>query len=1812
MTNEAPASDKAEKRERANAAQREAEYAKARRGSALERWRARASKWWYEANSNDRSLYAFSRSSAVRRTAMRLSEWVWFDRVVLGTIAANCLTLALYAPMEGRDSAWNKSLEIAEFAFTGIFTLEFFTLVVAKNFFFGPLDSDVYLRDGWRVLDFAVVVGGWVSLGMLAAGQSGSGITALRAIRALRPLRSIGGFPGLRIFVTTTLSSMWMVLDVIIFLLVVIAVFGILGVQRFSGRLSKRCAFDSTLDVAIDEAELPCSNATGGRHCSSGLVCVATDAPGLEGGFSTFNNILGATLIIYRVFTLRGWADLMYGIIDGTGDRTFAFIYFILLICIGAVLAQSFMLSVVTTKYKQSALLDEQSAPDDVPKKEPENLKKNRSSLYRSHTVRVSYGARIKALFDRPIAYFRSESWYQAPLKKFITRPSFENTITAAIVINTLILAVQYRGMDRLVETTLTNLNIALLSVFVLELLLKVLALGISGYCADPYNVFDALVVTAGLVEVFFRNSSLAVARAFRLLRVLRVTRLASRSKSMRRLIDATTDGFSAIISFTALLFIFVFVFTVLGMQLFGGTAVFYDVRPNFNTFGDSFMSVFEILTGSHWYTLMLIAMSGSSGGAAAAFFIVWSFLGSFVLLNLIMGMLVDKFSQSKARLEKELALLAEVEKQKRDAEAEEMRISEVKALTSFSDKAVGAEIRAGIRSDSVVDPAVNDVSTSKQMCIEDVRRHPDAKRVMERIRVRKHRKFAREVRLIESWLDDTGLNAGDESESGSDVDGDAGSGKDTLKRERDATIEADELDDGLPEGSMTAVMSEKLTAKVDSFVQVGVPIPADERQVQSSYRRWKIDTAAERDGSDSDQEMMYVVNTDVSNAGYGNSKAEETAQNLRATALNDLRRDILNQDRRTVNKEALNWATQARSKQVVKSAVAQLHPKEQTAIVAQRRAEGRITGQLGKFKGEGIDSLGTSVVAEAEKLSAEMKLAEIEARNKSRVIPEGESERLQESISPAPSSAAPKTDGEPGWRLKLKQKGGIGARRSSIIESLKSFDDGPKPGPVTESYEPKELDTLSNSQSARTPRNSSFISRSEMTSDLREQYQTLLPVVEHTEMPEAMGVDYSLPRTSDDLRAAKVRKAMGLPVRDIVIDQNKLRKAEFSIDDDDENWMMNPGASNDPECMKYVSLGFIKPNNMIRRLIFMVIQHRSFELLMLAMIVFSCVQLALDAPNVSPTSTLSLVLKAADVSFTLIFLCEAIIKIIAMGFVMHPGAYLRSFANCFDLFIVVVSLLVETINAHSLRVMRSFRLFRALRPLRLLTRLKSMQLIIATLIHVLPDLGGVLLLGLFQFLIFAILGAQFFSGKYDYCNDPSVLGKSSCIGTFVDSKGVHLSREWLHPPLNFDNTLVAFLTLFVVVTRDGWLEIAFQGMDVNGIDMQPVRNKRGWYAIYFVLFMLTVSFVWISMIVAIICEHYRKASELSGSDAALTDEQKEWAEVLRMKRHEAELARFEDDFGGAAPRFFIRKLAYRLVTHPRFETFIIFCIIGNTITMASYHESQPAVYEEIQRNGNIAFASVFILELVLKLVALFPARYFKEPWNVFDFIVVVASIPDLVGINFVGTSILRVLRLGRVLRLFKKAKGLRAIFATCVLAMVSIFQVIFLIFMLMFVYAVLGMTLFQDYETKTMTGRNENFRDFGASLAVLFRVITRDNWKRTMFDTMECAYDVDGIAANCTRVVVPALFFVTFILMGSYVLVSLITAAILEKFTEAAIEEGLLSTANLFTTVRRKLLLDMFSMKLKLRLAQEKALSKGRSVQSSFGRKRDNKEKKR
>lgn len=1765
--------DKTARRTRAVESQRAATYAKAQRGNVFVRNRAALEKWWREVNQNEKSLYAFGPTSPPRVWARRFSDWVWFERGVLATIVANCFTLALYRPLEERGSSWNSSLETAEIIFTVVFTIEFVTLVVARNFVFGPKDAGVYLRDGWRALDFAVVVGGWVSLGMMAAGGGGGGFTAVRSLRALRPLRTISGFPSLRIFVSTTLASMSMVLDVLMFLLVILIVLGTLGVQRFSGKLSNRCAHANNWQLVMDEIELPCSNSSFGRACGGSQICIATNMEGLDNNHSTFNNIIGAMFILYRVFTLRGWTDLMYRVIDGTGDRISALLYFGFAMVVGAIFVSSFMLAVVTSKYQQTAILDEQMALDEANTPQttettPREARKRQSS---TRSKKLTYKERLSKMIERPVKWMRSESFYQPRLKRIVTHRYVERIVMFCIIFNTLILAVRYRGMSQKAETAFIDLNYFFLSVFVLELVLKVLALGVLGYIDDPYNRFDALIVAAGLIELGFRDSSIAVARAFRLLRVLRATRLITQHKSMRRLIDTTTQSFAIIINFCGVLLVFVFVFTVLGMQLFGGQPEYWDERPNFNTFGDSFMTIFEILTGSEWYQTMLVGMSGSRGGSAALFFISWSFIGSFILLNLILAMIVDTFSRSIEVKEAEARWAAREEKERQAKENERKRNMEISAL-------LGAKAGSKSSKKSLVSTEL------KPMGKKEIESHPDAKGVVRRIGVRKQRAFAREVRLIENWLDVIGF---DQDES----DDDSGSDEETIEdisnklaTARNQLLDENAMDDGLPEGKTTKSIREQTGNRVSAFVARGVSVPMDERQIKSAYRRWRIDSAAE--GSDSDEEM-HILTAKGDFDAFGTmpttgANAQHDRKALQEEALLQLKRSLIDQSADGKNQEALKWASQM-SKAPVKSAVARMKPNEQRAIIAQRSAEGHAIGSYGKLRGEGMTGEGAQALAEANVLSHELR-----SRKKAMGTPE-RSRHI--GVESAPSSPEPEVEAAPSvWRSKLKEKTKA-KRRQPISEGLKSFTDAPRPGPVTESF---NNDNASSTSPPQTDASNSALqgyietmSRSTLhrTGTTDRHSNTLIPAIEHIVMPGLLDVDYSLPRVVEDSHASKLRKVSGLPVRDVVVDETKISDESHNMaTEDDEKWMYRkpPGEV----CMKYKSLGFIKPGYTVRRLMLMLIRSKSFEMLMLFFITLSCIQLAIDAPTVDPTSTLAAVIKAADVSLALIFLAEAIVKVIAMGFVMHPGSYLRSPANCLDFVIVVISLAVEALSASSLKFVRSFRLFRALRPLRLLSRLESMRLIVVTLLRALPDLGTVFLSGLFQFLIFAIFGSQLFSGKFDYCNDPTVDGRADCVGTFVNADGAHLSRQWLHPPLNFDSTPNAMLSLFVVVTRDGWLDIAFRGMDSNAVDAQPSLNKSGWTSIYFLISIIVLSFVWISTIVAVVCEHYKRASELNGETPMLTPEQQEWAEVLRIKRREAELRMLEDDSSNV-PRFFIRKAAFAAAYHPRFESFIIACILLNAVFMASYHEGQSMWYSDTQRATNVFFAWVFLLELTLKMIALFPRRFFAESWNRFDFIIVVASIPDLAGADFLGTTVLRVIRLGRVLRLFKQAKGLRAVFDTCLNSVESAFNVIFLIFMLMFVYAVLGMSLFGDYETveSLRTGRVENFRNFGSSLMVLLRVITRDEWKRIMIDTMKCEYDFDGVAANCTRIFVPAIYFTSFILVGAYFLLSLIIAVILNKFTENAANEGLLSTANIFVTIRRKLLLDMFTSKMKMKV---------------------------
>ena len=152
---------------------------------------------------------------------------------------------------------------------------------------------------------------------------------------------------------------------------------------------------------------------------------------------------------------------------------------------------------------------------------------------------------------------------------------------------------------------------------------------------------------------------------------------------------------------------------------------------------------------------------------------------------------------------------------------------------------------------------------------------------------------------------------------------------------------------------------------------------------------------------------------------------------------------------------------------------------------------------------------------------------------------------------------------------------------------------------------------------------------------------------------------------------------------------------------------------------------------------------------------------------------------------------------------------------------------------------------------------------------------------------------------------------------------------------------------------------------------------------------------------------------------------------------------------------------------------------------------------------------------MLMKMFAL-RHHYFAEPWNLFDFFVVMMSLAslflsDLIEKYFVSPTLLRVVRVvkvGRVLRLIKGAKGIRTLLFSLVMSLPALLNIALLLFLVMFILAVFGMSLFKD--TKIRGGFNDvhNFKTFFKTFILLFQMATTAGWDGTLnaiFDDTDC-----------------------------------------------------------------------------------------------------------
>ncbi|KJH46010.1 hypothetical protein DICVIV_07928 [Dictyocaulus viviparus] len=147
------------------------------------------------------SLFVFSEDNFIRRNAKAIIEWGPFEYFILLTIIGNCVVLAMEQHLPKNDKKpLSELLERTEPYFMGIFCLECALKIVAFGFI---AHKGSYLRSGWNIMDFIVVVSGVVTMFPVSPTSAGGGsaqvetvdLRTLRAVRVLRPLKLVSGIP---------------------------------------------------------------------------------------------------------------------------------------------------------------------------------------------------------------------------------------------------------------------------------------------------------------------------------------------------------------------------------------------------------------------------------------------------------------------------------------------------------------------------------------------------------------------------------------------------------------------------------------------------------------------------------------------------------------------------------------------------------------------------------------------------------------------------------------------------------------------------------------------------------------------------------------------------------------------------------------------------------------------------------------------------------------------------------------------------------------------------------------------------------------------------------------------------------------------------------------------------------------------------------------------------------------------------------------------------------------------------------------------------------------------------------------------------------------------------------------------------------------------------------------------------------------------------------------------------------------------------------------------------------------------------------
>uniref|UniRef100_A0AAQ6IKB6 Ion transport domain-containing protein n=1 Tax=Anabas testudineus TaxID=64144 RepID=A0AAQ6IKB6_ANATE len=577
-------------------------------------------------------------------------------------------------------------------------------------------------------------------------------------------------------------------------------------------------------------------------------------------------------------------------------------------------------------------------------------------------------------------------------------------------------------------------------------------------------------------------------------------------------------------------------------------------------------------------------------------------------------------------------------------------------------------------------------------------------------------------------------------------------------------------------------------------------------------------------------------------------------------------------------------------------------------------------------------------------------------------------------------------------------------------------------------------------------------------------------------------------------------------------------------------------------------------PENRFRVFCLRMVLHRMFDNVILMFIFLSCIVIAMERPSIDPASIERLVLNVAGYVFSGVFLVEMLIKVVALGLLIGENSYCRSSWNVVDGLLVILSLdnifvsMVTTSHDNMLGILKVLRLLRTLRPLRMIRQVPKLKLAVEALISSLKPIANIVIISCAFFFFFGILGTQLFKGKFYYCvgdDTRNITNKNECLSA---------NYRWIRKDYNFDSLPQALMSLFVMYSKDGWVNIMYDGLDAVGIDQQPRRNHNEWMLLYFISFMI-MSFFLLDMFIGVMVDTFHQCQL----------KQKQQTPGTKGPCEELEQMQYYERYT------FVRRFIHNLCTSNNMDRIVTVIIFFSVVMMAVEHYKQPKDVEVLVVSSYYVFIALLSIEILLKLVAFGVRRFIKFRWNLLDVVVFLVCIIDisLTHVNMAeqihfNPSILRtcrVLRLAHVLR----AKRMRVLLKTIIKTLSQVGNICLLFIFFFFIYAALGVELFGKLEctpSNPCLAFNQyiSFRNFGMALLTLYQVCTGDNWSLIMKDTLrECHPDEHHTCLAYMKWVAP-LCLISFVIIAQFVLVNLVVASIMQAMEDSIQEEHMLT----------------------------------------------------